>query len=290
MRIKIGVCVGLVFSIIGAFAATGMAAGAVDEVFSYLRVDPSFSGKVPADGATACRITIFVKDTNNRAVSGKKVIAVTSRGTEFDVVSFPKGNTTDGEGVCEVEIKSKKAGGTDVTAFCEGITITENILNDGSFEEGEEGPPATWAAQGASWEVQSEVKYHGKKSLYYINEGEGDHYVDALWPDVTPVNFYPVSENTPYRVTMYAKSEGATAGVRPVWFKGDAPSYGGYLTEGAYGTVKGKKDWTPVSVRINAPKEATYLVFRCNTSNSKGEAWFDCVRLQRVPTLDFIAK
>jgi len=251
---------------------------------SFLRVNANYA-RVPADGKTPCTITIFVFD-GGTALYNRQVTVYTSRGPSFDIINQP--SLTDLNGMCTASIISSASGGDTVVAVCEGVTITENILGNPSFELGAS-PPTNWgyAANSGFWGVSTNTFVEGARSVVHTCPSTADNFIEyqfkpgAGWPYNA---LWPITGNTGFSVSQYCKTDNLSSGtarIRIIWFKDDAV-IGEYNSSGITGT----QPWTLEQTTFTSPVTANGLFYR-GMQGGIGTAWFDCVRLSRVPTITF---
>ncbi|PJB27365.1 hypothetical protein CO111_05700, partial [Candidatus Desantisbacteria bacterium CG_4_9_14_3_um_filter_50_7] len=262
----------------------------VSEFTSYLRTPYPDRGKFPAGATAACAVAVYAADEFNVPMAGQQVTVYTSRGSSFDTITYPAGNIIGADGFCTAVIISSYAGADTITARCNGVTITENIVNNPSLEAGT-GTPSGWLPAGSTWTWTSAAKYSGNRSLAVHKTVAEDHYVDAQWYIPSLADKYPVSPNTPYKISQYCRTDNLTgeyANLRLVWWKGDVyPD--DYLGEAVFAGMNGTKGWTLQTTVSVMSAATTFLMYRFSVGQAEGTAWFDCVRMQRIPTINWTA-
>jgi len=260
-----------------------VSAASVSETLSFLRLNDA---KIPANGTTVSTITIYVKDIAGSALYGRQVTVYTSRGPVIDTVTQP--SLTNASGICYAAIRSSTAGQDTITARCEGVTITENILNNPSFEDGTSAP-SSWALNilsGASWGWDTTTVYSGARSVRISETATAqDNYAEANWAGTTYNNRWDIDPGSSFTVSQYLRTDLASdyAGMRIVWWNG-----GTYAGEVNADTRTGVNPWTLLQKTVTAPSNANGLMFRCD-NKGVGTAWFDAVRVKRTPTMEFLA-
>ena len=198
---------------------------AVCETTSYFRV---YESRINADGITPCAVTVVISDINGNVIAGKEVTILTSRGTGIDSVTQP--GLTDNNGQCTGFIVSLTLGPDTITAVCDGTTITENILNNPSFEQNFEGEtmPSWWDFVGdnpgshtGTWTWTQNEVYSGKRVMAHSCAAPADNYLQAQWskPYRPAYPVYPVTPSTSFLVSQYAKTDLSSdmAGIRIIW-------------------------------------------------------------------------
>jgi len=262
----------------------------VSEKLSYLRA--SYPAMAKADGIDACTITVVIKNGEGRTFYNKMVTVQTSRGPGYDIIAYPFGQYTDGAGACIVLITSSYCGEDTVIAICDGLTITENILNNPSFEESFYGEtlPSWWDSVGdnpqhhtGKWTWSSDA-HSGLKSVCHTTDTAEDNYFQAEWE--YPYNVrpnYPIIPNTKFFVSQYVKTNltSGSAGMRIIWFK---DTWNPILEVPV--TVSGNTPWTCISDVLTAPSNAVRIMYRCQ-NYGVGTVWFDECVLRRIPTINF---
>ncbi|PIV54617.1 hypothetical protein COS16_09770, partial [Candidatus Desantisbacteria bacterium CG02_land_8_20_14_3_00_49_13] len=135
-----------------------LASISASEAASYLRIVSPGTGSLPANGINQCRVAIFIRDSLGNPLSGRQVTIITSRGSAMDTITQP--GLTDSNGQSTGTIVSSVPGQDTVVAFCEGVTITENVLPNPSFENGT-GTPISWSYNTwtGSWSMVSDITY-----------------------------------------------------------------------------------------------------------------------------------
>ncbi|PJB27631.1 hypothetical protein CO111_04270, partial [Candidatus Desantisbacteria bacterium CG_4_9_14_3_um_filter_50_7] len=266
----------------------------VNAFASYLRMSKV---KIQADGVDAVTVLANIFDTFGNPVPGETVTLITSRGNS-DSVGPSNPQVTDANGQSTFTVSSQYMGACTITAACAGLTVTENMLNNPSFEQSFSGETtASWwdftgdnpGQHTGSWSWTENVA-DGARAMVHSCLSNNDNYLQAQW--VKPYRpTYPVYTATPdvsYLVSQFARTElsSGVAGIRVVWFKNveDTAAIG----ELTGGSISGSNPWTLISGSVTAPADANGILFR-NQNWGAGTAWFDCVRLQRTPTVEFIS-
>jgi len=85
------------------------------------------SSRMPADGTVPCTVNVFVKDSFGNPLADKTVTIMTNRGIS-DTITQPA--ATDENGMCTGSVVSALMGDVNITASCEGMTITMAVLRD----------------------------------------------------------------------------------------------------------------------------------------------------------------
>ncbi|PIZ14484.1 hypothetical protein COY52_12495 [Candidatus Desantisbacteria bacterium CG_4_10_14_0_8_um_filter_48_22] len=252
-----------------------LASISASEAASYLRIVSPGTGSLPANGINQCRVAIFIRDSLGNPLSGRQVTIITSRGSAMDTITQP--GLTDSNGQSTGTIVSSVPGQDTVVAFCEGVTITENVLPNPSFENGT-GTPISWSYNTwtGSWSMVSDITYSGASAIRHTCASAGDNFT-------APSANKSVIPGSAYRFTQYTKTDlsSGSAVIRIIWWdggivRGDVNSSG----------LSGNSDWTLLSALFSVPADAYQMEYRC-MQGGVGTAWFDCVRASRVPTIEF---
>ena len=133
----------------GALAVICRVHAGVSETASYLILSAPV---VPANGDSACMVSMFIKDANVNPVSGETVSLYTSGYDYFDTISAST-QVTDANGQCTFAVSSSCYGGDKVTAGAGIKVISQPIFEDfSSYTEGSSGYPE-WSALSGTWTI-----------------------------------------------------------------------------------------------------------------------------------------
>jgi len=261
---------------------------AVSEAASSLKIHNLANGRSIADGVTLCTVTVEVRGGFGETLAGKQVTVYSSRGASFDTVSYPFGQVTDGNGICTAFICSSYAGEDTITAVCDGVTIAENIINNPSFEI-YNGSIVNWSYNTPTglWSMSTDA-YDGMVSIFHTCATSSNNYAGVSWPGNTYTSVWPAYAGDGFLVSGYIKTDNLTSSNTGATFyllnHSDNIPY-----ELAYvGNLTGTNPWTYVSGYFTVKMLRNGFEFRC-MNEGMGTAWFDAVRVQRIPTLNFTA-
>lgn len=81
---------------------------------------------IPANGVSACTISILIRNSYGNPLSGRQVTVSASRGIGIDTVTQPV--LTDVNGQCTGTVVSSSFGTTTITIVCEGDTIADSAV------------------------------------------------------------------------------------------------------------------------------------------------------------------
>lgn len=160
-------------------------------------------------------------------------------------------------------------------------TPAENLLLNSGFETLDPaGLPRPWSLflmpkKGAQGRVDS-MAMHGDSSIMLHTPEPYDTEPANNWSQVIIIN--AASKNI--RLTGYIRSEEATEAA--LWlqcFSRNPARVIAAQTSSVHTPIFGTMDWTPVEVRLAAPKQTDFLVVRCVLKGT-GTAWFDTIELQ----------
>lgn len=147
----------------------GILADTVDEAGSYFTVSHH-----DAPLGTQVQIRIFLYDRTGNPIQAKKV-TIQASSPAVEVVSVPVAAPGKPGEYC-ASLRASVPVATDVFVIADGTEVQENVLADGSFEQGKGYVPAhvsTYANHYDSvyfvWENRPEYVFRGKKSLGAIN-------------------------------------------------------------------------------------------------------------------------
>ncbi|PIV54793.1 hypothetical protein COS16_09210 [Candidatus Desantisbacteria bacterium CG02_land_8_20_14_3_00_49_13] len=254
----------------------------VAETVSYLRVN---TASIPANGSSACTVSIVIRNVSGQPVTGKTVFISTSRGTANDSVFYPYGQVTDASGICTAVIRSGFAGADTVIASCDGKIITENLVSNCSFENSS----VFWDTGSAV--VDTTVSRTGSKSLKLRATGSNAYggYGETL--SVTN-NSWSV-----YGISGYIRAT-VTAGTYSlsVLYYSDTNAYLGSNNIGSLTSTTGS--WTRFEktyggsgsgAQVLLPQTCSKIRLRACAweGTPTGTGWTDDLRIKRIPTINF---
>ena len=255
--------------------STTMPANPTSETLSYLRTNGS---TFIADGITQCKVTVTVKGINGLPVYGKPVTVFTSRGTSYDSITQPS-EPTDINGQCTAIITSFYLGADTIYASCQGVTITQNLLNNPSFEES----GAWYLAPDHLYDTPSTDAKTGQGCLKFSKMNASSQITYQVVP-VEPLSCYEQS--------AWIKRNLLAAGYRADM---DWVEYTAEDTQLVDGPDTGPPSspsnvWTRCAQSFYTNTNTAKVRFRfLNTPDGlSGSAWFDDARLKRVPTINWI--
>ncbi|OIN99773.1 hypothetical protein AUJ67_06985 [Candidatus Desantisbacteria bacterium CG1_02_49_89] len=255
---------------------------AVSETLSYLQVEPSVT---PADGFMSSMITVRVRDTNGNALPNKTVTLKTSRGTGVDSIVQP--SLTDSSGVCVGYISSKTAGADTVTATCDGLTITQCVDCNPSFEDGQSRPEYWTRNQGDnSFEWDYTVYKTGLRSAKIENARDTNTWTN--WEQIVDV-----TPGSVYRFTGWLRTGVMAGGCSAAFFVHNLQTSESAIISQSWTTSVGASSspWTKYTIgTITAENTCVKMRLGCSIyqgATGGSTAWFDDVRLARVPTITF---
>ncbi|OIO00927.1 hypothetical protein AUJ67_05080 [Candidatus Desantisbacteria bacterium CG1_02_49_89] len=235
------------------------------ETLSYFTVSTSL---VPADGLNNCTVAIYVKGGYGVPIEGAQVTIVTSRGSLYDTVVQP--GLTDAYGQCEGLIRSPYTGDDSVVVICLGATITLNIAPNFSYEDGSGYNAADWA-EGTNHNRYADRLHTG---LYSLRSTFAETATSSYSGTIL------VARNSVYRLSGWIYNS-LTQG-QAYYDLGDAAGEPNLVsTNGANRWEYLEGSWPSAAY--------TSVQVRCVTDGSpRGTAWFDDVKLQRVPAISFV--
>ncbi len=159
-----------------------------------------------------------------------------------------------------------------------GEASGENLVENPSFEQVQDGKPVGWSMPEAVYSLTDEVARTGELSLKYVNE-DPDRYVmctQAL--DLEPGKRYEVLA---WVRTQNVQGEDYGASVCVEWNDAQGNYLGGYYPSGRKGDTP---EWTRVGgVTGRIPENAAEFRVICYVRKEMtGTAWFDDVSVRRV--------
>jgi|GEM_PF-2436454 len=244
----------------------------VSSYTSWFRANPVF---IPANGKSACTISIYIKDESGNGISGKSpTISAQLQGT-----SIIQPGITDSNGMCTGYVKSTKLGGCTITVSCDGVMVKENYILNPSFEYGTGIDAYNWAENYGSptTHTRNSEKAHGSSSwsLKSLNTVQSATLSDQF--SVTPYTYYKVSG------WMY----NALSSGNQYYDMDDSQLEDPASEDLSLFSTRGASTWEyKEGVWYSAGLVKRRL--RCVTDGStSGACWFDNVRVERLPTVQF---
>ncbi len=157
----------------------------------------------------------------------------------------------------------------------------ENLLTNPSFEHTDsEGMPRPWSLfimpkEGAAGQIDS-AALRGESSVMLRTTESYETEPANNWSQVIIAD----AASKDIRLTGYIRTDNATEAA--LWLQCFSASPARVIaaqTSSLRTPVHGTNDWTPVEVKLKAPKETDFLVVRC-VLKGKGTAWFDSIELR----------
>lgn len=157
----------------------------------------------------------------------------------------------------------------------------ENLLINPGFESSDsEGMPRPWSLfvmpkEGAAGRLDS-AAIRGKSSVMLHTTEAYETEPANNWSQVIITD----AASKDIRLTGYIRTENATEAA--LWLQCFSKSPARVIaaqTSSLRTPLQGTNDWTPVEVKLKAPKETDFLVVRC-VLKGKGTAWFDSIQLR----------
>jgi hypothetical protein len=200
-------------------------AGAPDAENSTLLASPSL---VPADGSTAVRVTVTLKDAFGNPVAGKAVALVSNRGSK-DTISAASGPSS-AEGVVTFSVTSaifgsavlRASGGNlpitptaDVT-FTRLVSFTETNLDISAGASGLEIQNNGTLIRACYFGEASDITVHGVPFKGSAG-ASGDSALSGSWGGSALLDYYPAPSDANYKklVNSLLQAPADTAGIKP---------------------------------------------------------------------------
>jgi hypothetical protein len=145
----------------------------------------------------------------------------------------------------------------------------ENILQNGSFEESNNGiMPDHWNGDSHIYSLSNQSAT-GMHSLYYSNSDSSVYKLCSQLLDIKPGMNYTAGIKVK-TADITGSDFGASFCVE--WHDVNGKWLGGAYPQG----IKGTNDWTDISAVISVPDDAVKVLFSCYLRRGmKGKAWFD---------------
>ncbi len=156
----------------------------------------------------------------------------------------------------------------------------ENLLINASFERTDpEGMPRPWSLfimpkEGADGRLDSTAMRGASSIMLHTSEAYETEPANN-WSQVIITD----AASKDLRLTGYIRTENATEAA--LWlqcFSKDPARVIAAQTTSLRTPVHGTNEWTPVELKLKAPRETDFLVVRC-VLKGKGTAWFDSIEL-----------
>jgi len=238
------------------------------ETNSYLTVS---NGYVTANGTEKCTVVVVVRNINYSPIPGKEVTVRTSRG-DSDIIVQP--GITDENGQCTATISSIYSGDAYVYACVDGLTITENLVPNPSFEGGIDIAPKEWIRDDPTNYARTSEKFHsGNYSLR----------LKSLWGKAITSDWIKVTANSTYKISAYMWNELGSGFNQYVDLNDVANDINLSSTWGNANWEYRETTWPSTS--ITQVKMRTVLG---DAANPVGQCWFDDIKMFRIPTLTFV--
>ena len=160
-------------------------------------------------------------------------------------------------------------------------THAENLLVNPGFESRDsEGMPRPWSLfimpkKGAAGRLDS-AAMHGESSVMLHTSKAYETEPANNWSQVIITD----ASSKDMRLTGYIRTENATEAA--LWLQCFSKSPARVIaaqTTSLRTPVQGTNDWTPVEIKLKAPRDTDFLVVRC-VLKGKGTAWFDSIELR----------
>lgn len=284
---RVGLCLVLLFAGSMTVPIASQSAEVSDDT-SWFTIDKP---TIPADGKSRCKVTIFLRDKDCNPLKGKAVIIKSSRDS-LDNIS--QSGPSDGKGECVGFISSATPGAVNIGIICEERTIIrENMIPNGSVEEGGKDIPEGWSKWSSSpslceFSWVEGIVHSGRKSLKIVSLDEN---IDCWWlPKVFSKNSLLFDRD--YILTAWAKIENIEPS-RPdlgacvhIGQKSEEDSY----IEGtsSYSSwIKGTGDWQKMELKFKLHPQAYNLELYAGILHAAGIVWLDDMRLEITPTIVF---
>ena len=270
----------LIFGLGFWFLTCSSAFAAVSETTSYLRVNTS---AVPANGSSQVVVTVTIKDSGGIPISDTGPISLNNTISGVTISNTtPSNATTDANGQCTFTIKSSYAGDDTITATCQGVTIRENILSNPSFERDDNSDSRPddweWNPNGSTTFVSLISPGHSGSNAVKLVDNSASAGV-GVWQTTA------VSPNTNYKFSCWKKEDYLE--VYLTWLTEDSTTI---YTDYKGFTNTDTQQYEYFECIKTSPNTAAKCTSRFYSWNGNvATAWFDDVRLQRIPTINFTA-
>ncbi len=159
-----------------------------------------------------------------------------------------------------------------------GVGIGENLVQNPSFEELQEGKPISWSAPAPVYSSDDTAARTGEHSLKFVNDDPENYVLCGQRIDLQPGRIYEVK--------AWVKTEGVEgadsgATVCLEWSDAEGKYLGGSYPPGKKGDTP---EWTEVGgISRRIPEEATSCSVTCYVRKGMtGTAWWDDVSVRRV--------
>ena len=283
MMQRISISFGMLVVLGNLLLVSGKGIAAVSEYTSYLSVDTR-TMTLAADGTAKCTVVVTIKSETGAVLSGQAVKLQTSN-PNYDIIgdTNPSNGVTLSDGQCTFTIKSSYAGEDTITATCQGVTIRENILSNPSFERDDNSDSRPddweWNPNGSTTFVSLISPGHSGSNAVKLVDNSASAGV-GVWQTTA------VSPNTNYKFSCWKKEDYLEV-------------YLTWLTENSTTIYTDYKGFTNTDtqqyeyfeyIKTSPAASAKCKSMFCSWSGLVTTAWFDDVRLQRIPpTINFTA-
>lgn len=231
---------------------------------------------IPADENSVCTVTITIKSDTGSPLANKVVTISTARGLSYTTVQQQPG-LTDSNGQCTGTIKSGYAGGDTVIAYFEGMLIEENLTPNSSFEDGNDTDAYYWTETNIQ-HFRTNDKFHlGAWSLKGVVTGAGRAVSDSI----------TVATNSTYRLSGWIYN---SLTVGNAYYTLVDTAQGAISGSPWLFSTLGRNAWEYLEGTWNNTTCTSVRIWAASGTGPQGTDWFDDIRLQRVPTVDFTAK
>ena len=157
-------------------------------------------------------------------------------------------------------------------ADVEDIPARDDLLVDnGSFEQIEAGKPVGWVV-GRDWELERQIARTGDASMRVSVTGPQKRPSGSLGIDV------PVKPNTPYRVSLWQRTEGCAPSFYIVQYDAQGKPHRDY-PQICVSHGRTNADWFRLSRSFTTAFFCHKIRVYCNIWNQTGTAWLDDVSI-----------
>ena len=169
----------------------------------------------------------------------------------------------------------------DVAAERARVGSAENLLPNGSFESGRAGKtlPDGWQArnEGGQWTWDATTGHSGRRAMKAtVPQAEPPLSSGSL----SLAKGVPVKSHQQYRLSFWAKKEGADGGPRAAMYVRQLDADGKVsAAQRAVGTKGGTGKWREYRCDFRVAPQTASIEVSANVFKSHGTAWFDDVRL-----------
>ncbi|PIV54364.1 hypothetical protein COS16_10740, partial [Candidatus Desantisbacteria bacterium CG02_land_8_20_14_3_00_49_13] len=234
-----------------------------------------------ADGISTATVSVFIKDGSGKAIPGRQVTVQSIRGAQ-DTITMVYA-TTDINGQATATVSSNAGGLDTLTALCDGCTVLQNIILNPSFEEGLGALPDNWSGPGgyAAWDLA--VKHSGDKSAKTQNSQQVNW---ANWEQIIAV-----TPGSSYEFSGWIKTGTVASGAGAAYFIHHLDAGSGNISQNWTSFQGTDQDWTFYALYPVAESNCVSFRIGCSVYQPAAlgsTAWFDDIRLKRVPTITFL--